>query len=91
MSRATRESLKSFLNGEIKVLLFSVALAFVAMSVLFFLPAFGIRDVADMDIVAKVVLPGKLLIMIIIVGTVANALFHIFRINWPRNHANDRN
>jgi len=90
VSLSTRESLKSFLNGETKVFLFAAALAFVAMSALFFLPAFGIRDVADMDIVAKVVLPGQLLIVIFVVGTVANALIHLFRINWPRNQSNDR-
>lgn len=90
MSCSTEGNLKSFLDGEIKVLLFSGALAFVAMSALFFLPAFGIRNVADMDIVAKVVLPGQLLIVIFIVGTVANGLIHLLRINWPRNRANDR-
>jgi len=90
MSFSTQENLKSFLHGETKVLLFSGALAFVAMSALFFLPAFGIRDVADMDIVAKVVLPGQLLIVIFIVGTVANGLIHLLRINWPRNSENDR-
>ena len=90
MSFSTQENLKSFLDGEIRVLLFSGALAFVAMSALFFLPAFGIRNVADMDIVAKVVLPGQLLIVIFIVGTVANGLIHLLGINWPRNRANDR-
>ena len=84
MSFSTQENLKSFLHGETKVL------AFVVMSALFFLPAFGIRDVADMDIVAKVVLPGQLLIVIFVVGTVANGLIHLLRINWPRNRANDR-
>ncbi len=90
VSRSTQDSLRAFLNGEAKVLLFATALAFVVMSALFFLPAFGIRDVADMDIVAKVVLPGQLLIVIFIVGTLANGLIHLLRINWPRNGANDR-
>ena len=90
MSSSTQENLKSFLHGETKVLLFAGVLAFVAMSALFFLPAFGIRDVADMEIVAKVVLPGQLLIVIFIVGTLANGLIHLLRINWPRNGANDR-
>ena len=89
MNRPAQDSLKSFLNGEIRVILFAVALAFVVMSALFFLPAFGIRDVAQLDIVTKVLLPAKLLLGLIVVGTVVNAIIHLSRTGLSRNDKND--
>jgi len=76
---------KSFLGGELKVLIIAVAIAFVVMTVLFIAPVFvagnqRFEALAEMTIVTKVLLPLQITLALFMLGTVVNTLIHVVRV-----------
>jgi hypothetical protein len=76
---------KSFLNGEKTIVIVAAILALIVMTVLFIAPVFiagneKFHDLEQMTIVSRVVLPLRLSLVIIVIGTLGNAVFHLVRL-----------